>query len=173
MANDKPRLTELIARGIVVVRGSALLCQNRKHGYYYLPGGHVDPGESAAEALAREFLEETTLRVRVGRCIAATEEAFRQGGDCRREINMVFHVELPPGASSPGTTTPGRSSPPIVTSAEPKIAFAWLRSSELAAADLKPASHKRLVISVAANEGQTGCADPEGFSKILWASHLP
>ena len=173
MAHDKPRPTELIARGLVVVGGAVLLCQNRKHGYSYLPGGHMDPGESAAEALAREFLEETTLRVRVGRCVAATEEAFQQGGDFRREINLVFHVELPHETSTPGTSAPGPSTPPIVTSAEPKIAFAWLRGSELASADLRPASHKRLVIREAASEGQTGCADPEGFSKVLWASHLP
>jgi 8-oxo-dGTP pyrophosphatase MutT (NUDIX family) len=30
---------------------------------WYLPGGAVDPGESAAEALARELLEETNVRI--------------------------------------------------------------------------------------------------------------
>jgi 8-oxo-dGTP pyrophosphatase MutT (NUDIX family) len=30
---------------------------------WYLPGGAVDPGESVAEALAREILEETNVRI--------------------------------------------------------------------------------------------------------------
>jgi 8-oxo-dGTP pyrophosphatase MutT (NUDIX family) len=44
--------------------------QNRvllvRHTYvpgWYLPGGAVDPGESIAEALAREILEETNVRI--------------------------------------------------------------------------------------------------------------
>lgn len=161
-----PRRTELISRGIVLHHGAALLCQNIARGYFYLPGGHVDPGESAAEALAREFWEEAGLRVNVGKCIAVTEEVFTQDGTPRRELNLVFHVELP-------TSLPMIDSHPRVVSLEPAIALKWLTDPELAAADLKPANLKRLVIREAAGKGRDGCADLAGFSKVLWASHLP
>ena len=53
---------------IVVVRHGDrfLLVQERKHGQrWYLPAGRAEPGESLAEAAARETLEESGVRVRL------------------------------------------------------------------------------------------------------------
>lgn len=157
------RPVELIARGLVVRSGAALLCRNKKSGYFYLPGGHVDPGESSAEALAREFLEECAERVRVGACLAVTEEAFGEGDDRHREVNLVFHVELS-----------DHDAPlPAIRSEEKGIEFAWASEAEIPGLDLRPANLKRLVMHAVSRAGQSGGADPAGFSKILWASHLP
>ena len=38
-------------------------------GLWSIPGGRIEPGESDAEALAREMLEETGLTVQVGRLL--------------------------------------------------------------------------------------------------------
>ena len=46
-----------------------LLTRRSDNGRWCLPGGGMDPGESAAEACAREVLEETGLIVRVGRLV--------------------------------------------------------------------------------------------------------
>ncbi len=55
----------------VVTRDGCLLIGKRPEGttlegYWEFPGGKVSPGESAAEAAARECLEETGLKVEVG-----------------------------------------------------------------------------------------------------------
>ena len=46
-----------------------LLTRRVDNGRWCLPGGHIDPGESVAEATAREVLEETGLVIRLGRLI--------------------------------------------------------------------------------------------------------
>jgi ADP-ribose pyrophosphatase YjhB (NUDIX family) len=124
---------EVITRGVLRRRGKVLLCKNVAKGYYYLPGGHVEMHESSRTALAREFLEETGCRVRVGRLIAVSEAAFVHKGKTHQEVNLVFHVEQ-------GGTKP-------IQSIEPDIAFEWLSSSEVAHRDVRPASAKRLLRS--------------------------
>ena len=47
-----------------------LLVHRADNGRWAVPGGYMEPGESAPEAAAREVLEETGLQVRVGRLIA-------------------------------------------------------------------------------------------------------
>lgn len=49
--------------------GRILLTRRTDNGRWCLPGGHIDPGESVAEATAREVLEETGLIIRLGRLI--------------------------------------------------------------------------------------------------------
>jgi 8-oxo-dGTP diphosphatase len=49
-------------------------------GRWSVPGGRVEPGETLAEATAREVLEETGVRVRVGE-LAGTVERDAPGGD--------------------------------------------------------------------------------------------
>ena len=121
---------EVIARGVLIQRNSVLLCKNLKHGYLYLPGGHVEFGESAADALAREFVEETGLSCRAGPLIVAHEEVFEQGGRQRHEVNLVFHVEHLEGIADLDQ----------VPSREPQIAFEWLDLAGAASADIRPAS---------------------------------
>ena len=50
-------------------QGRVLLTRRADNGLWCLPGGRMEPGESAAEACEREVLEETGLQVRVKRLV--------------------------------------------------------------------------------------------------------
>ena len=49
---------EVIARGVCVAGGRVLLCRAKGGSSTYLPGGHVEFGETGREALVREMREE-------------------------------------------------------------------------------------------------------------------
>lgn len=50
-------------------RQKVLLTQRSDNGHWCLPGGHMESGESAAEACEREVFEETGLKVRATRLL--------------------------------------------------------------------------------------------------------
>ncbi len=56
-------------RAIVVQDGKLLVIRRNKFGsvYYTLPGGGIDPGETAEQALVREMAEETSVQVEIDR----------------------------------------------------------------------------------------------------------
>jgi 8-oxo-dGTP diphosphatase len=52
-----------------------------KAAFYDLPGGGIDPGEDEAQALVREFGEETGLVVQAGRLVARAEQYMLSAHD--------------------------------------------------------------------------------------------
>ena len=58
-------------------RQKVLLTRRTDNGRWCLPGGRMEPGESAAEACAREVWEETGLRIHVGRLIGVYSNPHR------------------------------------------------------------------------------------------------
>jgi 8-oxo-dGTP pyrophosphatase MutT (NUDIX family) len=78
-------------------RQSVLLTRRSDNGLWCLPGGAMDPGESAAEACAREVLEETGLVVRVGRLVGVYSSPHRiieyADGNRRQGLTLSFEAE--------------------------------------------------------------------------------
>lgn len=70
MANPSQNIRIRVA-GILVKDGQILLVRHEKAGksYWLIPGGGVEFGESAEEALAREFREEVGLEIQVGKLV--------------------------------------------------------------------------------------------------------
>ena len=65
----------------VFCRGSKVLACRKAPGtslagYWEFPGGKIEPGESAEQALAREIAEELSLRTRVGEKITTTTHEY-------------------------------------------------------------------------------------------------
>jgi 8-oxo-dGTP diphosphatase len=126
---DSPSNTiEVIARGLAIRDGRLLLCRNIEHGHSYLPGGHVEFGESATAACEREYLEETGLKVQAGECCMVAEIRFIQEGVARHELNLSFPVEQ----------LSGEPFPEHISSCELKLAFEWKSPDMLEKSDFQP-----------------------------------
>lgn len=72
-ALDRP---EVCVGGIAVVAGELLLIRRGRGaavGQWSIPGGRVERGESLAQAVEREFWEETGLQARCGRFVGWVE----------------------------------------------------------------------------------------------------
>lgn len=131
MHNDTSKPIHVISRGVIIKDGKLLLCENKKHQFYYLPGGHIDPNESAAVALEREIQEELAVTCTVGRFLGLFEYKFvpdNPSTKCHNhEYNMLFMIEAPSLVSERAPQ-----------SAEEHIAFAWIPLTALHEVDFKP-----------------------------------
>jgi hypothetical protein len=86
---------------VVYGDGERLLLVRRAHapgrGLWSLPGGHVEPGETDQQAVAREVLEETAITVDVGRHVGSVTRSAPAGGDAAdaRWCDPVEFAALP------------------------------------------------------------------------------
>ncbi len=89
---------EVIARAIIIDETGTkmLFCAPRdtETPYFYLPGGHIEFGETAKVALVRELYEETGVDVSEAefQFIGTDERIFTQGDSPRHEVNVYFEV---------------------------------------------------------------------------------
>jgi ADP-ribose pyrophosphatase YjhB (NUDIX family) len=71
--------------------------QRSDNGSWGLPGGYVEPGESVSEAVAREVLEETGVRIEPGRLVGVYSDPARQviayrDGRRVQSVNLCFEA---------------------------------------------------------------------------------
>jgi ADP-ribose pyrophosphatase YjhB (NUDIX family) len=76
-------------------RQKVLITRRTDNGQWCLPGGHVEAGESVAEACVREILEETGLKVEVVRLIGIYSDPHRvaQYADGNRYHAVTLNFE--------------------------------------------------------------------------------
>lgn len=85
------------AGGILVNEKNEILLQKRSDfNSWGLPGGAIEFGESAEEACAREFLEETGLKVKVKSLLGVSTNFIQHypNGDVAQAVVIEFIVEL-------------------------------------------------------------------------------
>ncbi|MCX6096712.1 MAG: NUDIX domain-containing protein [Candidatus Bipolaricaulota bacterium] len=116
------RAIEVLARGVQVQDDRILLCRSLTQGHLYLPGGHVESGESIREALEREIEEELGAEVEVGPFLGLLEYSFHDGKEKHAELSVLFAIR---GVGA-------------LRSREREIEFVWQRLSELNSLPLLP-----------------------------------
>ena len=85
---------EFIARGLAFQNGKILLCKRKDRDYYFFPGGHVEFGEIAENALKRELKEEIGINAEVHELVGILENVFKDNGGLFHEVNFVFRIEI-------------------------------------------------------------------------------
>ncbi|MGM9986973.1 MAG: NUDIX domain-containing protein [Bacillaceae bacterium] len=81
-----------LVRGIFVKDDQVLLAQAIGQHNTFLPGGHIEFGESAKDALKREISEELDVACEVGRFLGLIEHKWESKGVIHCEINQLFEV---------------------------------------------------------------------------------
>lgn len=92
--NPKPAgpALRLVAAAFIVRGGEILICQRRPDQpmalQWEFPGGKIEPGETAEQALVRELDEELAIRATVGPRVTRIRHNYRHGG----AVDLQFFV---------------------------------------------------------------------------------
>lgn len=127
-----PPPIEIVVRGVCISNARLLVCRNVSRGNVYLPGGHVEWGETSPAALSREWREELGCDCTPGRFLGILEQ--RYGDTC--ELGLYFLCTSPTLEATAPTPPP---------SSEPHIAFDWLPLADLPTSPLLPAPLRTLI----------------------------
>ena len=145
--------------GIAVHDGHVLVEHNTTHGFCFFPGGRVEYGENAVEALARELREELGEDGNIGRLLLVADNLFEIDGDRFQEITLYFLIEF-----AAGSTVLGRSG--TFEGGESGSVFEWITLAELEQANLVPPFLHRYVKDLPASPKYIAHAEP-GFLNSL------
>jgi len=121
---DKPTIR---VAGLLVEDGRMLMVEqgHSDERYWLLPGGGVQFGETLADALKREFLEELGMRVGVSKLLAIVESISPDPAYVKHVVHLVFEVSAP------------KESAPV-PSDKKVLSAAFLDEIQLQSADVRP-----------------------------------
>lgn len=122
-------------------RRKILLTRRADNGRWCLPGGHVEPGETVAEACIREMREETGLDVRIVRLIGvySSPHFVLDYGERGRFQVVGFNFEVEPIGGTLGLS-------------DETIGVGYFSAAEIAALDLLEHHRERIADAFADSE---------------------
>lgn len=129
----------VLSRAVILDQGSILLCQtlDLPINFYFLPGGHVEHGEAAQQAVLRELQEEAGAQAHIKRFLGCLEYSFEPGHNSichNHEYNFLFEAE----------SALLKCHIPIPR-LEPHIELKWMPLAHLGILDLRPEPLRTLI----------------------------
>ncbi len=121
-------------------QGRWLLHRAPADAYWSLPGGRVDPGETAAQTVVRELQEELGVAATAGPLLVLVENFFALGNRPFHELNLVVEAQLPDGhplLALEGDFVGDEAGSPLV--------FRWFPAEALPGLDIRPQALQQLV----------------------------
>lgn len=83
-----------VSRGIYIKEGKVLLAKSKGKCNYHLPGGGIERGESARNALIREIKEEINKDAIIIRFIGVIENHWEENDNSYFETNYLFIINF-------------------------------------------------------------------------------
>ncbi|HFK1457591.1 TPA: NUDIX domain-containing protein [Bacillus cereus] len=81
-----------IVRAVMIKDKKLLVAEYIGH-HYFLPGGHVEVGESAENALIRELREELGVNCSIKQFLGVIENKWEDREVLHHEINHIFEID--------------------------------------------------------------------------------
>lgn len=141
----------LIARALILDSKNVLLAHQKGADNTFLPGGHINIGESATTTLKRELKEELGFKAEIGYFLGCVEADWQDGTTQNYEINLVFRAAI---KNLDVNST--------LMSKEGHLEFFWSPIDDLEKHNLLPDPLQKLVRDYASGQKTT-----------WWASTLP
>jgi 8-oxo-dGTP pyrophosphatase MutT (NUDIX family) len=134
-----PQARELLPAAFAIVRnglGHVLLVRRADDGYWELPGGRVEVGESASAAVVREVAEEAGLTIKVTGLAGVYSDpghvlAYPREDGIYQQFAVCFHAFTPAGDAQPDQ--------------EETTAAAWFDPELTTQLAMHPAMRQRLI----------------------------
>ena len=138
-----PQAQELLPAAFAVVRDSSgriLLVRRADDGYWELPGGRVEVGESASAAVVREVAEEAGVAITVTGLAGVYSDpghvlAYPHAAGVYQQFAVCFHA----------TSTAGNAQPDL----EETTAATWFDPEQTSQLSMHPAMRQRLTNALA------------------------
>lgn len=134
-----PEKIHLLVRALILKDNQILLAKGVGSKFTFLPGGHIEVGESAKKSLKRELQEEMGAEVKVGKYLGVLEHSFSLANRFQHEINHIFLVELVNNEQK-------------IKSKENHLHFFWVNIDELEKNNLEPSPLKKIIPEVLKNK---------------------
>jgi 8-oxo-dGTP pyrophosphatase MutT (NUDIX family) len=115
---------KVVTRALIEYEGSFLLARAKGNLNMFLPGGHIEKGEFAREALKRELMEELGANAEIKEYAGTLEYIYRRDERTKvQEVNLIFQVDLEKG---------------LIESKESKIEFIYVKPEKFESVMLLP-----------------------------------
>ena len=123
----KNRRFHFLGRAVIIFQGRILLAHAKGADNTFLPGGHIEVGESIPDGIARELKEEIGVTAQINEYLGAVEHSYIIDSCHHFEINHIFSASLPSAEVTHG-----------ISSLEKHLEFMWADPNKLSELNLQP-----------------------------------